>query len=116
MKACKRCSRELDLRFYYSRRDKVGKERYDNICKYCLGIKNPEKIRPKDNKEEKPSVKELMAFIDEMKRKNGYFDFIDSLRLVDIFTRQNGIVFTTFSIEDELVWMWEELKDKNGRK
>jgi hypothetical protein len=33
-----------------------------------------------------------------------------------MFTRQNGIVFTTLSMENELMYMWEELKDKNGKK
>jgi len=116
MKVCKKCEEQRELKYFYCRRDKHGREKHTNICKWCLGVKNPDRKHKFKTEDKKPSKNEMMAFIDEMSKKHGYFDFVDCLRLVDIFTRQNGIVFTTLSMEDELMWMWEELKDKNGKK
>jgi hypothetical protein len=110
MKFCNKCEEIKELRYFYSRTDKYGRVRYGYTCKSCLGVKNPERITKQKTIEVKPTKKEIKSFVKEMSDKGGYFDFVDSLRLIDLFTRQNGIVFTNFSIEDELMYMWEELK------
>jgi hypothetical protein len=116
MKICNKCEQQRELKYFYCKRDKHGREKYINICKWCLGVKNPDKKLKFKTEDKKPSKKEMMDFIDEMNYKSGYFDFVDCLRLVDIFTRQNGIVHTTLSTEHELMYMWEELKHKMRKK
>ena len=108
---CKKCLDLKEEKYFYKNKDNT----YKKTCKWCLGVKNPDKKNKKriikytiDTK--KPSKKELVSFINEMNYKCGYFDFLDCLRLVDIFTRKNGIISTKLSMEDELMYMWLELK------
>lgn len=114
---CKKCGVEKELRYFYKRKNnKYSVEKATGSCKHCLGIKNPDKITTQKTTEVKPTKKQLSAFIREMEAKRGQFDFVDSLRLINIFTQQYGIVFTNFTIEEELMYMWEKLKDENRKK
>lgn len=116
MRLCKKCGVEKELKYFYKRKNKYDIEKPTGSCKSCLGIKNPDKITTHKTIEEKPTKKQLSAFIREMEAKRGQFDFVDSLRLINIFTQQYGIVFTNFTIEEELMYMWEKLKDENRKK
>lgn len=116
MKKCSNCKFELDEMFFYGRKRADGKYKADGKCKFCLGVKNPykrSKKKPIYKDEPEPSSRELNDFIIEMKRKNAQFSFVDCLRLVDLFVRKEGVIFTTLTMEDELLWMWETLKNKN---
>jgi len=114
---CKKCGVEKDLQYFYKRRNnKHCIEKATGSCKHCLGIKNPDKITFNKTIEVKPTKKELSAFVHEMEIKLGHFDFVDSLRLINIFTQQYGLVFTSFSIEEELMYMWEKLKNEIRKK
>lgn len=116
-KVCKVCDNILPIHHFYYNKGGDGKYRYSARCKSCLGIKNPDKVVRQHTKAEKqPTKKEINRFIDEMKKKSSYFDFVDSLRLIDIFTRQFGIVFTSLPVEQELLYMWESIKKVNGKK
>lgn len=113
---CKKCDRLLDTKYFYFRRNEFGKVKYIPRCKACYGVKNPDKVRTTLPPEEKPKKKEVSSFINEMEIKGGSFDFVDSLRLVDIFTRQFGIINTSFTVEEELMYMWEKMKEVNRKK
>jgi|688.fasta_scaffold87208_7 hypothetical protein len=110
-KVCKICDKDLPLHLFYQIKDVYGNVRHRARCKICLGIKKFDKITVKKTPDVLPKKSEVKSFIDEMNNKGGQFDFVDSLRLVDIFTRQYGIVWTNFSIEDELLYMWERMKE-----
>jgi len=118
---CKKCERYLDRKYFYSKivylkggRNKIGgleKRVLIKPCKFCHGTKKSgERVAYPPNEKEKPLKKEINAFIKDMKSKSGYFDFIDCLRLIDIYTRQFGVVWTTMLPEDEMLLMWEKLK------
>ncbi|MFY8159766.1 MAG: hypothetical protein ACOVNU_00410 [Candidatus Kapaibacteriota bacterium] len=55
-------------------------------------------------------VKELEMFINKVNRKDGWIDYIDAFRLIDIYTKNYGVLTTRLSIEDELIIMWDKVK------
>ena len=53
--------------------------------------------------------KEVNSFIKKVNSRNGYIDYIDAFRLVHIYTNMYGVLWTTLSIEDELILMWDRI-------
>lgn len=55
---------------------------------------------------------DIDSFIKKIKRQAGYADVVDVYRLTHIYTFIYGIKFhENVSVEDQLILMWEELKD-----
>lgn len=108
---CKNCKKELEKKYFYTRKDKHDRDKIIKRCKWCYGVKNPEKVRVYVPSDEKPEKIEIIKFITEMNNKKANFNFVDSLRLIDIFTRQYGVIYTSLPVEDELMYMWEKMKE-----
>ena len=56
-------------------------------------------------------TKELQMFINKVNIKKGWIDYIDAFRLVNLYTNCYGVLSTTLSIEDELVYMWNKINN-----
>lgn len=59
---------------------------------------------------------EEKEFIEDVKRKSGYIDYIDAFKLIHLFTEKYGVIYTELSIEDELIYMWIKLQENNNNK
>jgi hypothetical protein len=131
VRKCKGCSEEKPLDDFYRTKIK-GKEYIRWNCTTChnAGIKTkyvskkkekPKKVkrvdvikirREKERLERLSFENEVRLFINEMDaRKRGYFDVVDIYRLIHYYTELKGVIYTDLSIEDELMMMWEELKE-----
>ncbi len=48
--------------------------------------------------------------LEKIERQAGYIDVIDAYRLISVYTDEFGILKTTLSVEDELIYMYMKLK------
>lgn len=108
MKKCSKCKIDKELDFYY-----VSNK---STCKDCI------LIMAKEHRHKKKRYKSVLkkndilileekrkSFIEEIKRKALYVDYVDAFRMVDIFTDIYGVINTNLEIEDELIWMWSKI-------
>jgi hypothetical protein len=55
-------------------------------------------------------------FIEYIENKRGWVDLIDILNLISIYTDEYGLLKTNLSIENELIYMYNKLKEDNIKK
>lgn len=121
MRACKICNRILEDGMFYRNqhyKNKAGEivSYRKKVCKNCKGVKKAritEHPRPIVIKEKWLDVN-TPNFIKQMTKKDS-FGAIDCLKLVHHFTNEFGIVYTQFTMEDELCYMWGKLLEKNKK-
>jgi len=53
----------------------------------------------------------IKEFVCDVERKRLYVDVVDCYKLISLFVDRFGIQYPNLSTEDELVWMWEKLRE-----
>lgn len=67
-------------------------------------------ITNRPQKKDKKNGKKIKAFIIEMENKDHLFDVVDSLRLIDLYTTEYGVLWSGLQPEAELTYMYQEIK------
>lgn len=106
---CKKCEIERELRFF-RRTITNGKSYYTRKeCKICLSKTG--KIYERRVKKNIKLSKECIVFIDKVKRKAGYIDYIEAYELAHFHVETFGFKETNMDINEDLCLMWNELKE-----
>ena len=93
-------------------------------CKICQGVKTLKgsynKLNLNDKLEQKLKKqyqlsKECLSFLEELKRRKGYINYVDSYRMLLYFDETFGYISTELDdmkVEEQLVFMYNKLLEK----
>lgn len=101
---CKECGKETPK----------GRKKYcSNKCQYYYRNNIQVKDEIFSKKEIDRFRKQLYFFLIDLEKKNYLIDFIDALRIVDLYTIFYGVRYTKLDMEGELIYMVDKLKKIN---